>query len=655
MSTRPQEVERAAPDKSREARPESGISLRAWLLAIGAQIVILLWVVRSEITGRVFISSWTLSMPGVILLLALLTWNAARRRRPLTRAEMLVAYVAVSSTITLVGYNFFQVLIPTLGTVLYLQTPENRWGLILPHLPGWLLPQEREGLRGLFLGQSAVPWDIWLVPLLAWSALILAVVFASLALNGLLADLWIRRERLAFPIASVPLEVSQPGTPLFHSRLFWIGFLLPALLNSLLALNYYYPSVPAIELRHKNYLHGVTALPLAALGLLSVGFTPFIIGLAFLAPLDVSFSIWFFLWLGKAQRLLAYGLGYMDPTDLGSAGPPYLKEQTVGAFLALGLWIVWRAFQGAGVQAFRRSGVQEPSERLNARSPEHRLLTIVLVLSLAYILTFMALAGFSLLLASALIVLYFLTVLVISRVRSEAGFAWAYGPDRFATSLSHIVVNTCGTRSFSPRDIALMGFFHWLWWDLRFALMPAQMDALKIGDAAHIRRRQLLTLIAVATVVAVVVGLPWALHESYRLGWGTAKTYIGPSSGAQQACNMTVHWLQNPTLSRWDKTLWTVVGGLVTVFLGMMRHAFTWWPFHPIGYAMAATLTSESFWGHYLLAWLTKLLLLRYGGLRLYRAVLPLIFGLILGDIASQTLWSIGAAALDVPVYSFVQ
>src|SRR5262249_13028688 len=93
----------------------------------------------------------------------------------------------------------------------------------------------------------------------------------------------------------------------------------------------------------RDLLEGVTTLPQAALGLMYVGFTPFILGLAFLAPLDVSFSIWFFLWLGKAQRLLVFSLGYAEAGDLGSAAAPYLHEQTVGAFLALGLLTLWRA------------------------------------------------------------------------------------------------------------------------------------------------------------------------------------------------------------------------------------------------------------------------------------------------------------------------
>src|SRR5215470_5050340 len=115
----PEEHAIVAQDRTSPAPEPARIGARAWLLALAAQIAVLLWIVRTEITGRVFVSSWTLSMPGVILLLTLLTWNAVRRR-PLRRGELLAAYVAVSSTVTLAGYNFFQVLLPTLGAGLYL-------------------------------------------------------------------------------------------------------------------------------------------------------------------------------------------------------------------------------------------------------------------------------------------------------------------------------------------------------------------------------------------------------------------------------------------------------------------------------------------------------------------------------------------------------
>lgn len=621
----------------------AGLSARGWVLALLAQTAILMWVVRTEITARVFVSSWTLSMPGIILLLALLARNAARGRRAFSRTEMLAAYVAVSGTVTLAGYNFFQVLIPTLATGMYLQTPENRWGQVLRYLPAWLLPSDREALKGIFRGESAVPWQPWLPALAAWGSLVLALVFASLALNALLADVWIRKERLAFPIATLPLEMTRGDSPLFRNRIMWLGFLIPVVLNSLMALNYYSPSIPAITLRHQDVLEGVTTAPWSLLRPINVGFTPFIAGLAYLAPLDVSFSVWFFQWVGKSQRLAAFSLGMIDAG--ASRGAPFLNEQTVGAFLAMGAMVVIKSWPRRRLEK-ENEGTQDPAL--------DRLLRVVLAVALVYVVGFMLAAGFSPALAATLLALYFLTVIVLSRVRAEAGFAWAYGPERGSSTISHIVTAVHGTVGMAEKDLALMGFFHWLWWDLRFSLMPAQMEALKIGDAAHIRRRQLLTVLAAASVVAVVVGMAWVLQDSYRLGWGTAKTYFGPAAGARQSYTMSANWLRNRAFPQWDRTLWMGVGAAVTVLLVALRQRFAWWPFHPIGYVMAGTPTSVAFWWYYFMAWGLKLLVLRYGGMRLYRISLPFVFGLIMGDVASQTLWSLAGVLLDIPIYTFV-
>ena len=134
------------------ARIRPGVLLLALLLQTG----ILFWVVRSEITARVFVSSWTVSMPGMLLLLALVWANARRGGRAFSRAELLVCYVAVSGTVTLAGYNFFQLLAPTLGSARYLAST-YRWGQLLPFYPDWLVPRDPAALRRLFSGESSVP------------------------------------------------------------------------------------------------------------------------------------------------------------------------------------------------------------------------------------------------------------------------------------------------------------------------------------------------------------------------------------------------------------------------------------------------------------------------------------------------------------------
>jgi hypothetical protein len=278
----------------------------------------------------------------------------------------------------------------------------------------------------------------------------------------------------------------------------------------------------------------------------------------------------------------------------------------------------------------------------------------LLLACLAYLLFFFTAAGFPLPVSAAVLALYMLTVLVIARVRAEAGFAWTYGPDRFTATLGHIMVNTAGTTAFAPRSLALLGFFHWLWWDLRFSPMAAQMEALKIGDSVGMPRRGLAVLIVGATLVALLVGFTACLADSYRLGWATAHVYAGPAQGARVGPTLASQWLENPKLPDGARVAWMGLGGGFTLLLSLARQRFLWWPFHPLGYVMSATATSHAFWSHYFMAWAVKLLILRYGGMRLYRRALPFVLGIILGDVLTQSLWSLICSLLDVPVYQFV-
>jgi hypothetical protein len=41
------------------------------------------------------------------------------------------------------------------------------------------------------------------------------------------------------------------------------------------------------------------------------------------------------------------------------------------------------------------------------------------------------------------------------------------------------------------------------------------------------------------------------------------------------------------------------------------------------------------------IAWLAKCLVLRYGGLPLYRKTLPVAIGLIVGDVLNRSLWNV--------------
>ena len=66
--------------------------------------------------------------------------------------------------------------------------------------------------------------------------------------------------------------------------------------------------------------------------------------------------------------------------------------------------------------------------------------------------------------------------------------------------------------------------------------------------------------------------------------------------------------------------------------LGLFRLRFWWWPFHPVGYLAANTWGMQIYYMPFFLGWALKVVVIRYGGLRLYRATVPLAIGLIVGD-----------------------
>jgi len=87
--------------------------------------------------------------------------------------------------------------------------------------------------------------------------------------------------------------------------------------------------------------------------------------------------------------------------------------------------------------------------------------------------------------------------------------------------------------------------------------------------------------------------------------------------------------------------LYLVAGGVMCIFLGLMRLRFLWWPFHPIGYLLSNSIPQAMGTFPFFIAWVLKSLVIRYGGLRLYRKTIPLAIGLIVGDLLNSSLWSI--------------
>ena len=63
--------------------------------------------------------------------------------------------------------------------------------------------------------------------------------------------------------------------------------------------------------------------------------------------------------------------------------------------------------------------------------------------------------------------------------------------------------------------------------------------------------------------------------------------------------------------------------------LVVARHTLLWWPLHPIGYPIGAVWLMGQLWFSIFLAWLIKLLAMKYGSPGLFRRAWPFFLGRI--------------------------
>ncbi|HZP84499.1 MAG TPA: DUF6784 domain-containing protein, partial [Chthonomonadaceae bacterium] len=87
--------------------------------------------------------------------------------------------------------------------------------------------------------------------------------------------------------------------------------------------------------------------------------------------------------------------------------------------------------------------------------------------------------------------------------------------------------------------------------------------------------------------------------------------------------------------------------------LQFMRVRFTWWPFHPLAFAITSDWMINLVWLPLCIAWVLKIVILRYGGRGGFQRSIPFFLGLMLGQFVVGSLWNIYGIIMQVPTYQF--
>ena len=586
------------------------------------------WVLQAEViwtSVHATVLSLFFNAVTTLFLLSLinLLFSKLSPRLALTRAELLTVYLMICLSTSLGSHDMLEILLSLMGHPFYFATPENEWKeLFFRYLPRWLMVSDEKALEGYYEGGTSLyrieHLKAWLPPVGFWLSFIAILLLSFLCLDLIIMRRWTEEERLAFPITQLPLEMSEPG--FFRNKLMWIGFACAASLELMRDLHSLFPAIPSPRLGY-NLAPLLTSKPWNAIRWMPIHFYPFVLGLSYFMPLDLSFSVWFFYLFWKAQLVVRSALGMRPPSGF------YLGDQSCGAWLGIGFLALF-GLRKHMLRAFK----------------DHRGALLGFLFSLAFMITFLNRAGISSWVALSFLGFYFIIALAVTRMRAELGppthDLYYAGPDR-------ILVSALGTRRFSPSDLAVFSLLYWLTRDYRSHPMPHQLEGLRIARKTGMDEVKLGFSMIFAGIFGSMCFIWAALHEFYRTGMHYIQ-FLGSESFWRLH-----NWLSFPRGPDSGFLREMTFGLIFTTFLGLMRRRFLWFAFHPVGYAVSGSWTMSWMWFSILIGYVLKRAILRYGGLRLFRKLAPFFLGLILGQYVVGSLWTLVGIAFRTPVHSF--
>ncbi len=626
-----------------------GVTLRAVLLGLFLIPINCYWIMYTEMVWWAqFPTTMSLFFNVIFCLAVIIPINLIFRKispkLALDQTELLVIYVMLCMASAVASHDNFQVLISMIGHPFWFDTPENEWkDTFWEYIPTWLSVRDKSILSGYYDGESSLYnmeyIKAWLRPAIPWIGFITVLLSVMMFINVILRKQWIEREKLAYPIIQLPLEMTRNyGITFFRNKMFWIAFIIVSFIDIINGLNYFFPRFPLIGVRSRDISYLFTEKPWNAIGWTPLSLYPFVIGLGFMMPIDLSFSCWFFYFMRKFQRIFGSIAGIHS-----LPGFPYDRQQSLGAYIGLSLFAIW-ANRNYFIQVMRRAlGIK--SELDDSKEPmSYRMAILGILLGLGFLVSFFASAGMSIGVAISAFVIYYALSTGITRMRAESG---APAHDLHFMGPDYMIPAITGTRWLGASNLTTLSYFFAFNRAHRSHPMPHQLEAFKLSERTGINSRRLIFVMILSVIVGGISSF-WAyLTDVYRFGSGGGFGW--------EPYNRLQQWMSYPTPPDYLAVTFIGLGSIFTFFLMFMRMKFFWWPFHAVGYAVSGAddWCMNWLWASLIISTTIKWIILRQGGIKAHRKAIPFFLGLVLGEFVIGSIWSIIGLSMGIRTFIF--
>jgi hypothetical protein len=638
------------PDAPEALQP---VSLKTLLIALFITVLGLVLYTRSMLNGL---------GAGIPLALAVLGGLVAlepvlKRTLRLSRADIIVIYcfVLVASH----SYQLVDRFLPCYTVPRYFATPGDNLEMLADEtIPKWFVPQDREVIRQYFEGADG-PFSLrpWLAPLALWTLFFMALWGTLYCLTSLLRRHWVEHEHLAFPMVTIPLYIAaagqgrlRPKKTIWTEPLMWVGFSIAFIHFLSIMLHASNPSVPTLG-THYDVGKLFTEKPLDALrSLFLFIYNPQLAGLAYFAPQDLCFSMWFFfIFYFKPLALFYRMAGYTQPS-----GFPFYWEQSAGAFVAIAIFYVW-----AGRGYLRRvwsaawSGTWlpgEPHDRVWADPLSYRFAALGVVCGFCALCLWYMLAGMSMWVAALFFFLILLFAVIFTRGRAETGVAStaSYPFWQASRQIKSFLGSAPLLVGGKYNNLAMLGSLIFLHFGDYPEGMTYQIESLRLGEEARVKTSHMTAIILGSMLVGLLVHYYVFLNMAYE--WGSNTLGGGTTAGGYGVSIARREWEEvsriadgNALKPDWNRNGYTLAAFGMTALLVLIRTRFPRSPFHPLGFVMTMSY-GYAYWGSYLTIWAFKAIILRLGGVRLYHHLAPVFVGLVMGQIVALSfVWPVWA------------